>query len=834
MGVNLVPIVRDFSIETVNPGDPDYQHSVDDGCITPGTHRVMRFDFLTHNKGDADLDVGNPEDHPDWFVLSASHGHYHLIDFNQFLLYDSSGNPTAVGAKQAFCLEDSEPIDPGASPTRRFDSCMTNQGVSAGWADLYFKSLPCQYVVIDGIADGDYTLMSTTNAQKLFPEDTYDDNTICTGLHISGNTVSEITPPIGRQLITSSINFNDVPQGETTARAAVVEVKTCRSVTIRFQSGPTVGAGSAAGSAFNRLGDVAVSLPATNKIEPRHLRLWISFKGTNAGDVANGSVTISCDETGDMWVIPITANSIARPTVAVSLVLDQSGSMDYSSGLASVGLPHRNDVLKFAAPHFVELLQENNGIGIVAFDSNAFDRMAIAKVGPPSAFDVARTAANTAISAHTPNVNGRTSIGDGVENAHNMLAPAAPYDYKAIVVLTDGFENEPKYLADVQSMIDERVFAIGLGTAQEINPIALTKLTNDTGGYLLLTGQMGPDNLFRLSKYYLQILAGVTNQNVVRDPEGYLTPGTKHRIPFILNETDITADVILLSAAPPALFDFVVETPKGDIIDMNGAAAMANVDFIKGTNVSYYRITLPVVINGQGNGPGVWNAILSLDNNAYKRHLTGLKNNMVEHKMVQTHGVRYSLSVHSLSNLRMNARIIQSGYEPGADLTIHTVITEYGLPLKGKALVQVEIERPDNTHTVITLNLIEPGVYQGTINATLPGIYPMRILASGVTLRSKPFTREQLLTGAVWRGGNSESPTGGSDSRTKDEQLCRLIECLFGSNVLNHFFEQNRIDQKAMHKCLHQFCLDRIKWDSEAPFAGGKIQHHKSESSTQE
>ena len=417
MGVNLIPIVRDFSIHT-ETFDPS-SHDIADGCITAGTHRVMRFDFLTWNKGDTDLDVGNPADHPDWFVLSQSHGHYHLIDFNQFRLFDAAGNPTAVGAKQAFCLEDSERRESSASTTARFNDCNTNQGVSAGWADLYYKTLPCQYVVIDGLPDGDYTLLSTTNAKKLFPEDTYDDNTICTGLHIAGNTVSEIDPPIGRQLLTPSLVFNDTPAGETTARAITVEFKTCRSVTIRFQVGPMITAGSAPGTLFDRLGGVVVSLPQTNSLAPRQLRLWVSFKGTNLGDLANGSVTISCDETGDMWVIPISANTIARPTVGCVMVLDQSGSMLFNSGLASVGLPLRSDVLKFAAPTFVDLLQENNGIGIVAFDQDAYDRMPVSTIGPGGALDPARAIAKAAIAAHAPNPNGTTSIGDGVEHAHN-------------------------------------------------------------------------------------------------------------------------------------------------------------------------------------------------------------------------------------------------------------------------------------------------------------------------------------------------------------------------------------------------------------------------------
>lgn len=814
MGVNLVPIVRDFSIhtQTFTSGSLD----VMDGCVTPGTHRVMRFDFLTHNIGDTDLVVGNPADHPEWFVLSASHDHFHLIDFNEFRLYDAAGNPTAAGGKQAFCLVDIEKIDPTAN-NAQFTDCNTNQGVTAGWADLYIKTLHCQFIVVDDISDGDYTLISTTNAQKLFPEDTYDTNTICTGLHIAGNNVSVIDPPIGRQLLTNNLNFNDVPEGETTARAVVVEVKTCRSITLRFQSGPSVGAGSAPGSTFERIGDSVVFLPGSNKIGPRQLRLWVIHTGTNAGDTATGSVTVSCDETGDVWTIPISANTIARPTVGVVMVLDQSGSMLWDSGLAAVGLPLRNDVLKFAAPNFVEVIQENNGIGIVAFDHDAHDRMAVTTVGPAIPFEPVRVAAKTAIAAHTPNPNGNTSIGDGVENAHNLLLPVSAFDHKAMVVLTDGHENSAKFLTEVQPMINERVFAIGLGTAEEINAAALTTLTNATGGYLLLTGNMGPDNLFRLSKYYLQILAGVTNQNVVLDPEGYLAPGHKHRIPFVLNEADITADVILLSAAPSWTFRLAVETPAGEIINLGVAASNPTVTFVQGENVSYYRLTLPVAIGAQGARQGQWHAILTLDEKGTHRYLGTLKENPEMLNFVKTHGIRYNLTVHSLSSLRMHARVVQSSNEPGAMMTVRAVLTEYGIPLHRRADVRVEIERPDNTETTLVMNEGEPGVFEAQMVASLSGVYAMKVLANGATLRSKSFTREQLLTGAVWKGGDDKPPTRATDPRTRDEQFCNFLECLFESKVLEKYLKENRINSKALQKCLYGFCRERTARTLEGP-----------------
>jgi hypothetical protein len=193
MGVNLVTRVRGFAISTQTFGPND--HDVQDGCVTPGTHRIMRFDFLSFNAGTSDLVVGSPASRPDLFVWSAGHGHYHLRDFNEFLLFDKHGALATVGYKQAFCAIDIERISAGASAAPRFDNCNSDQGISAGWADVYDSSLACQYIVIDGVPDGDYTLQSTTNSKHIVQEECYGDNTEWTGLRIAGNSVTVIDPP---------------------------------------------------------------------------------------------------------------------------------------------------------------------------------------------------------------------------------------------------------------------------------------------------------------------------------------------------------------------------------------------------------------------------------------------------------------------------------------------------------------------------------------------------------------------------------------------------------------------------------------------------------------
>ena len=609
-------------------------------------------------------------------------------------------------------------------------------------------------------------------------------------------------------LVTPAVNFNDVPEGETTARAIEFSVTSCAAATFQIVSGPTVVSGP---GSFGTLPSMNAALPATAALTTREARLWLSHTGTSDGDATTGTVTVRLNETGEEWVIPISANTIVRPTVGTVLVLDQSGSMQWASGLP--GLPTRNDVLKFAAPVFVNLLQEDNGVGIVAFDHDAYVRMAVQTVGSLGPIDPVRNTALGVIATHVPNPAGNTAIGDGVEKAHDLLVAVPGYDEHAIIVFTDGHETASQYIVDVAPLINERVFAIGLGTAAQIQPTALTALTNGTGGYLLLTGAVGPDDLFRLSKYYLQILAGVTNYDIVLDPESAIKPGQVHRIPFNLNETDVGVDTILLGETNLPLIHFALETPSGDLIDPGVAGVNPSIDFIAAQGVSFYRMTLPVPVGIAGASVGKWHAVLKVDERYYKRYLATLDNQPEEYQRVRTHGVRYSLSVQSFSGFCLKARILQSSYQPGANLTVRAVLTEYGLPVEGqRAQVRAEFERPDGTTGVMMLAEEAPGtgIYVNDMIAALAGVYRFCVLARATTLRGRAVTREHLLTGAVWQGGDNPPPSQRGEPDHSMERLCELLACLLARDVITPDFEQRLsefgLNVDGVRDCLKRWC----------------------------
>jgi len=112
-----------------------------EGCAQPGTRQLLVFNAETANIGTADLLVGDPVGNP-LFEYSSCHNHYHFKGFTAYRFLDANSQLIAVGNKGAFCLEDVLQVSTNASPNRKY-SC-DNQGIQAGWADVYSADLPCQ------------------------------------------------------------------------------------------------------------------------------------------------------------------------------------------------------------------------------------------------------------------------------------------------------------------------------------------------------------------------------------------------------------------------------------------------------------------------------------------------------------------------------------------------------------------------------------------------------------------------------------------------------------------------------------------------------------------
>jgi hypothetical protein len=397
-----------------------------------------------------------------------------------------------------------------------------------------------------------------------------------------------------------------------------------------------------------------------------------------------------------------------------------------------------------------------------------------------------------------------------------VALPAGSYTNKAIIMLTDGLENQLKSIADVIGLIDNRTFAVGLGNETQVNTAALATLAGSTGGHLFLTGLLASslDDQFRLRKFFLQILAGVTNTSIVKDPVGYVSPGVRVRIPFELNEADINCRTILLTDFPVVRLS--IETPDGKIIDPGNAASFG-ARFDASGDVTTSSFPLPVAFQASKIHAGTWHAILEIDKDRFKRTLSTLRDRPATHagnnravEQLLSKGAQYCVSMHSLSNLRMAAGVTQSGFEPGASLRLRASLTEYGVPVEHRAAVRCEVEYPDHNLSVVGLAEAASGVFSASLPANIAGIYRLKFVAEGGTFRGVPFTREQIATAAVWNGGDrpAPQPAGGGGA-----SWCDLLSCLVGKGAISQDFEERLrkegLNLDEIRRCLKERCRGR-------------------------
>jgi L-Lysine epsilon oxidase N-terminal/L-lysine epsilon oxidase C-terminal domain/von Willebrand factor type A domain len=668
-------------------------------------------------------------------------------------------------------------------------------------------------------------------------------------------------------LLTYHLDFRDVAEGplgmpRKVPLAIEFEVRsTSAAVTLEVQPGD--------GPSHPRLQLTAPSdtVGPTVGNQIATARLWVVYQTGTVDESITDQVTVRHLASGRTWTVTITANTVGRKVAAAALVFDRSGSMSENRGDGQ----SKYQSLVQAASIFVDVMLEGDGVGLVRYNQDAQALQAVTALGPPGdPLDAARQATKDLINGPELSPTGSTSIGDGIYEGRQILdAAGSGFDLKALIVLTDGKENQPRWISDVAGQINERTFAVGLGTPENTSAPALQTISGNNGGYLLVTGPITGDNRFVLQKYFLQILTGVSNAEVVLDPDGVLVEGQEQRIPFQLTDADAGVDVILLTSTPRRV-NFRLQTPTGSILEPWRASAEPTMTWVLSEGVAYYRLALPVeLLRARYDQAGTWHALLTLGRPSIQPPIQGVQLAEMREAVpgeaatrpfrripprsrpepgvgpaglagpvgVATpvgpaataalaagaargsppRTLRYSLLVHTYSNLSLRASVAQSGFEPGAAVTLTATLTEEGLPARPGASVWVEVTGPNGTSRV-ELEDTDPGLFGGSFVASASGVYRCRVRASGRTRAGYPFLREQTVTAAVWRGGDRDADpdrVGGGPVvrwlKERDERLCRLLRCLLaeGSAVTPELVKQLRrlgIDTAELQRCLDSYC----------------------------
>ena len=165
---------------------------VAEGCVAaPGARRLLRFTTSIANLGGGPVVIPGPEAAPYLYHFDACHGHDHLSDFARYELRDSAGDVIALGRKQGFFLTDVGAYCADGAPATDY---YPDQGISAGWADVYVASIPCQWLDVTDVPDGDYTLTVEVDTLGLVDQNDLLPDAAAVGVKLQRDLVRVVDP----------------------------------------------------------------------------------------------------------------------------------------------------------------------------------------------------------------------------------------------------------------------------------------------------------------------------------------------------------------------------------------------------------------------------------------------------------------------------------------------------------------------------------------------------------------------------------------------------------------------------------------------------------------
>ena len=279
----------------------------------------------------------------------------------------------------------------------------------------------------------------------------------------------------------------------------------------------------------------------------------------------------------------------------VMLVLDRSGSMSLDAGTGRTRIVEARD----AASLFVQLIRTGAGdrVGLVSFSTTASISVESATLSPVNA-----GTKNTLIGPPpfsggivgglTP--NGLTSIGKGLEVAQSQFPPSGPgVNTRTILLLTDGLENTPPMIADVDSSLaGDDLSVIGLGSESSLNGPLLNSLAEAHNGLYTRAG----DGL-KLRKFFALAYGNIFESGTLTDPDFFLPASQTQAPPFsfrVCSEDSITVVIGWDREDAPLLL--TLTTPGGNTVTLGSAGAESS----SGKTWLFIRLSLP--FNGERDG----------------------------------------------------------------------------------------------------------------------------------------------------------------------------------------------------------------------------------------
>jgi len=293
-------------------------------------------------------------------------------------------------------------------------------------------------------------------------------------------------------------------------------------------------------------------------------------------------------------LVDFTNPAPAFQDVNVMLVFDRSGSM---SALGFRGDKTKVQEAREAAALFIDLLRTDrtHQAGLATFSTSSSLNFPLAPISPGNKDTLigpapARNAG--VVAGITP--GGSTTIGGGLQQGQSALPGVSP-NLPAILLLTDGLENTPPMIADVEGTLGStRLCIIGFGSEGSVDGPRLTTLARTHGGIYTRAGEG-----LQLKKFFVLCFGNIFQTGISMDPFFVFPAGSASMPPFPLQVCgEETMTVVLSWESDKESLILNLITPAGNTINSSTAGVFASF----GSTWVYLRLQLPF----GGERDGTW------------------------------------------------------------------------------------------------------------------------------------------------------------------------------------------------------------------------------------
>jgi subtilisin family serine protease/Mg-chelatase subunit ChlD len=362
-------------------------------------------------------------------------------------------------------------------------------------------------------------------------------------------------------------------------------------------------------------------------------------------------------------------NAEYAPSSPVNIVpvIDRSGSM--------VGAGYV-DIAKTSSRQFVDLMNINDGLGIVSFGTTAIREFPAAAALETITGQPIRDAARTEIDGIR--FSGCTFMGGGINEASSLLSSVS--GTKAMVLLSDGYDNggcnrsNPTALDAVASLpSDISVYSCAMGPLSDQD--LLEQIATSTGGRYYYMPTI--DDLFEIYNYIRSQVSGdslIVNESAVASSSrvaGFVDALASEAI-FSVSWSNTKLKYVSRDAKKQEEISIRLRDPRGRLIPDNDAYIKKTI----GNGYVIFKIADPI--------PGQWYVEVSTNLNTHTRYTVGgfvnspikLITKLDTKKLFLGHPFAVTASVFDngkqISQIRGATQIVNSKFG------INTLLSKYG------------------------------------------------------------------------------------------------------------------------------------------------------------